>query len=56
VLIARSVAHKQHRRSTWQQHFDRHALSHEARVRVEIAGGGALRRMLGGPEDDQAAA
>jgi hypothetical protein len=56
VLVARSVGHKQHRRSTWQQHLDRHALSPEARVEVEIAGGGVLRRMLGGGSDDGKAA
>jgi hypothetical protein len=56
LLIARSVGDKQHRRKTWQQNFDRHALSPEARVEVGIAGGGALRRMLGGGCDDGKAA
>jgi hypothetical protein len=55
VLIARSIADKQHRRSTWQQHYDRHALCPEARVMVEIASVGALRRLLGGGDDGKAA-
>ena len=56
VLVAESVGEKQRRRNTWQQHFDRNALSPEAQVRVGIAGGDALRRMLCGGCDDRAAA
>lgn len=49
LLVAQSVADLQHRRQTWQQNFDRHALPPEAQVHVELAGGGALRRLLGVP-------
>lgn len=48
-LVAASVADVQHRRMTWQQHFDRHSLPQDALVHVELAGGDALRRLLAAP-------
>jgi len=54
VLIAQSVADKQHRRKTWQQHFERYALDPEAVVHVEIAGGDGLRRLLAASKEEAA--
>ena len=55
VLVADSVADIQHRRKTWQQHLERFALDPEARVRIEIAGDGCLRRLLTGGDQEAAA-
>jgi hypothetical protein len=49
TLLAVSAADQQHRRKTWQQHFDRYALAHEAQVSVVLAGGHTLRQMLANP-------
>jgi len=46
VLIARSVADKQHRRKTWRQHCERYALEPGTRVSIELAAGDALRSLL----------
>jgi len=46
VLIATSIGHKQHRRKTWQQNFERYALDPDAAVGVEISGSDDLRRLL----------
>jgi len=46
VLLAESVAHKQHRRKTWKQNLERYALDHDTAVSVELAGSEALRRLL----------
>jgi hypothetical protein len=48
-LVAVDVADRQRRRKTWQQNLARHALPDGARVRVEVAAGPELRRMLGDP-------
>jgi len=52
VLIAQSIADKQHRRKTWQQHFDRYALDHRTQVSIDIAGGDDLRRLLQPPQEE----
>jgi hypothetical protein len=48
VLVADSVADRQHRRKTWRENFDRNAIDPDAVVRVEITGDGRLRDVLGG--------
>jgi uncharacterized lipoprotein YbaY len=54
VLLAESVAHKQHRRKTWKQNFERYALHPDATVSVELAGSEALRRRLSAPHTEAA--
>jgi hypothetical protein len=46
VLLAESVAHKQHRRKTWKQNLERYALEPDAAVQIEITGSNELRRLL----------
>jgi hypothetical protein len=46
-LVARSVADRQHRRKTWQENFERHALRPDVRVHVVISGGHGLWSLLG---------
>lgn len=47
ALLARSVAHRQHRRCTWQEHLDRYALPAGSRVSLTVAGSPGLARILG---------
>jgi hypothetical protein len=46
-LVAVDVGDRQRRRKTWEQNLARHALPNDARVRVDVAAGTELRRMLG---------
>lgn len=48
-LVATDVGDRQRRRKTWQQNLARHALPDDARVRIDVAAGLPLRRMLGEP-------
>ena len=48
-LVAVDVGDRQRRRKTWQQNVDRYALPVGTKVHVEVAGGAALRQMLGDP-------
>ena len=49
ILMAPSIAHKQHRRKTWQQNLERHALDPRTTVSVELAGSELLRHLLSTP-------
>jgi hypothetical protein len=46
-LVAVDVGHRQRRRKTWEQNLARYELSDEARVRLRLDAGPALRGMLG---------
>jgi hypothetical protein len=46
VLVAPSIADKQHRWKTWRQNFERYALHPDAKVSVQFRGSDALRRLL----------
>lgn len=46
LLLALSVADRQHCRKTWQENFERYALPPDVQVDVAIAGGATLRRLL----------
>ncbi len=47
-LLALDVADRQHRRKTWKQNRDRHALPDGARISIDVAAGPELRSLLGG--------
>jgi hypothetical protein len=55
ALVADSVADVQHRRKTWQEHFELFALDPDARVRITISGSSRLRPMLTGDAQKAAA-
>lgn len=46
VLLARDEADRQHRRKTWQQRHDHHALRAGTRVQMELTGNDTLRELL----------
>lgn len=46
LLLAASVADRQHRRCTWRENLRRYALPAAAHVNIELAGGSAIRRLL----------
>jgi len=52
ILIAQSIADKQHRRKTWRQHFDRYALDPRTQVRIEITGPDHLRSLIQPSEEE----
>lgn len=54
-LLALDIGDRQRRRKTWEQNLARHALPAGARVSIDVAGGPALRRMLGEPGRREAA-
>jgi len=55
ALVAQSVARRQHRRCTWQEHLDRYALPEGSAVAITVAGGQGLARMIGTTEADKGA-
>jgi hypothetical protein len=46
ILVAPTIAHKQHRRKTWRQNFERYEIDPGTAVSIEFTGGEALRRLL----------
>jgi hypothetical protein len=46
-LIAASVAERQHRRKTWKQNLERHALSPDTRVLLDLTCSDILRNLFG---------
>lgn len=55
-LVASDDADRQRRRKTWDQNVDRYALPADTEVSLEVAGGDALRRLLGQPSRTHTAA